>query len=372
MTYAMAHSQQAQQLLAARGPFASIYFNDAHDAPDAGAQRDVLWRDIRRELEEQGAQATLIASLEGAVAAARPSAGSSGHGVISGADGVVINERLVAAPVASLVRVGELPYVVPLVEHGFVAGTYFVVAVDQVGAELTLYRGHTVRTETVDAGGYPVHKSATAGLNGWGDQQHRAEEAVRKNVRAVADHLTSEVDQHQVEAVFVIGQDRVRAELMAMLPERVGVRVVQPGCGARHTGVDDTVSQAIAGEFKARWLREAGDVADRFNAEVGRGSGLAAAGLADVCAALREGAVETLIIGDIANETVLAGDDPAILALDADTLSSFGTAPTRTLRADEAIPFAAMAGGAALIRADDSLHPLDGVAALLRFVLPGY
>lgn len=271
-----------------------------------------------------------------------------------------------------LVRVGEFPYIVPLVQYGPVAATYLVVAVDQVGAELTLYQGATVRTETVEAGGYPVHKSPAAGINGWGDQQHRAEEAVRKNVRAVADHLTNDIDRQPVDAVFVIGQDRVRAELMSMLPERAAVNVVQLGCGARHTGIDDAVSQAIASEFQNRRRRAISDVGDRFRAATGRKSGLTAAGLSAVCAALREGAVETLIIGAIANETVLTGDDPTIIARDADTLSSFGAAPTRTARADEAIPFAAMARGATLIAAGHSVEIPDGVAALLRYAPPTY
>ncbi len=372
MTKAIVHSWQAQKLLAARGPFASIYFNDAHDGPDAAAQLEVIWRDIRRELEEHGAQAPLIDAVESAVLAARPVGGRTGHGVIAGAAGVVINERLDVPPMPPLVRVGEIPFVVPLVEYGPVAGPYLVAAVDQVGAELTFHQGDSVRTATVDGGGYPVHKAAAAGVNGWGDQQHRAEEAVRKNVRAVADQLTNDFDHHPVDAVFVIGQDRVRAELMSMLPERVAVHVVAPGCGARHTGIDDAVSQAITLEFRNRRRHVAGQVADRFRAETGRGSGLAASGLAEVCAALREGAVETLVIGDMANETVVAGDDLSIVALDADTLSNFGAAPTRTLRADEAIPFAAMAGGAALVRAEDSLQVPDGVAALLRYVPPGY
>lgn len=40
-----------------------------------------------------------------------------------------------------------------------------------------------------------------------------------------------------------------------------------------------------------------------------------------MCAALREGAVETLIIGDVGHETVLASDDLTTIALNADVLS---------------------------------------------------
>ena len=46
----------------------------------------------------------------------------------------------------------------------------------------------------------------------------------------------------------------------------------------------------------------------RFTAEIGRQSGLAAEGLGAVCSALRQGAVETLIIGDIGDATVVADE----------------------------------------------------------------
>ena len=367
MTIATMHSHQAHQLLAARGPFASIYFDDSHDAQDAATRLEVKWRDIARELEDHGAEATLVSLLERAVLEARPPVGRSGRGLVATADGVLIDEHLAAAPPSPVVRVSDLPYIVPLIEYGPVSPTYLVAAVDNVGAELSLYQGYTVRTETVEAGGYPVHEAASAGIHGWGDQQHRAEEAIRKNVRAVADALTEHCDRDLPEVVFLIGQDRVRAELMLALPERVKARVVRPRVGARNTGVDETVCRAIGLELQNRRLAAATDVARRFRAEAGRQSGLAVDGLTAVCAGLREDAVATLILGDLANETVLAGDDPTMVATDPDELSAFGVPPTRTLRADEAIPFAAIAVGASLVHADDGLSPRDGVAALLRY-----
>jgi peptide chain release factor subunit 1 len=367
MSIATLRSHQAHQLLAARGPFASIYFDDSHDAQDAATGLEVKWRDIARELEDYRAEAALVSLLERAVLDARPPVGRSGRGLIATANGVLIDEHLVAAPPSPVVRVSDLPYVVPLIEYGPVSPTYMVAAVDNVGAELSLYQGNTVRTETVDAGGYPVHETATAGIHGWGDQQHRVEEAIRKNVRAVADALAEHCDRDLPEVVFLIGQDRVRAELMLALPVRVKSRVVRPRVGARNTGVDATVSRAIALELQNRRLMAATVGARRFRAEAGRQSGLAVDGLTEVCAGLREDAVATLILGELANETVLAGDAPTMVATDPDELSAFGVPPTRTLRADEAIPFAAMASGADLVHADDGLSPRDGVAALLRY-----
>lgn len=370
MSIATLPSPQAQRLLDARGPFVSVYFDDSHDAPDAAEQLEVKWRDIQRELLAQNATPGLISMLERAITESRPAVGRGGRGLIAVAEGVLIDERLVVAPTTPVARVSALPYIAPLVRYGSFPEACILLAVDHVGADLTLRRGDSVRTETIDPGGYPVHKVAASDIHGWGDSQHRVEEAVRKNVRAVAEQLTDACDRHPAEIVFVIGQDRVRAELLAAVPERVRARVVQPGVGARPTGMDETVRRAITAELQKSWLGATTEVAERFRAEVGRGSGLAVSGIAPVCAALREDAVATLIIGDALDQTVLAGDDPTIIAPDADTLSTFGVAPSRTLRADEAIPFAAMACGAELVRADESLRVPDGFAALLRFVPP--
>ncbi|WAC55552.1 hypothetical protein [Gordonia sp. SL306] len=49
------------------------------------------------------------------------------------------------------------------------------------------------------------------------------------------------------------------------------------------------------------------DAADRYVAEAGRRWGLAAEGLTAVCGALRNGEVETLLIGDLEAATVVDG-----------------------------------------------------------------
>lgn len=290
------NSERLRQLVDTQGPFASIYFEDSHDTQDAAAQLDVKWHDIRKELEDQGADAALVSGLERAILDLRPPVGRSGRGVVAGAHGVLLNEHLIRSPASTVVRVSELPYVVPLIELGAEHAAYMVVAVDHVGADVALHRAGAVRSETVDAGAYPVHKTPAAGLRGYGDPQHRVDEAVRKNVRAVADRLTELEDESRAEVVFVVGQDRSRAELISYLPERVASRVVELHVGVRHTGIDDDdVRRAIDAEFERRRLTMFGAAAERFRGEKLRESGLAVEGLARVCAALREGAVETLI-----------------------------------------------------------------------------
>ncbi len=366
MTRAATYSPLAQKLLATRGPVASVYYDDSHDTQDAAERLEVLERDVARELEQQGAPQPLIASVTRAMNERPATEHRSGRALIVSLDGVAVDEHLVVPPVTPVIRASELPYVIPLVENGSVSGPYMVAAVDQVGADLTRYQGKSTFSETVVGEGFPVHKAASAGLNAWGDSQHRVEEEVRKNLRAVADRLTAEMDGHPLDFIVLVGQERVRAELVSELPHRVAERIVQPGVGSRQTGVDRVVRVAVAHELNNRRSIHSGRIMDRYGAEEGRGSGLAVAGLAAVTAALRERSVATLIIGQMHDETVLAGDDLTLPGSDPDTLSDFGIAPTQTLRADEALPYAALAIGADLVCAPEHLRLTDGVGALLR------
>ncbi|KZS69214.1 hypothetical protein A4G29_12880 [Mycobacterium kansasii] len=359
-------SDRCRQLLDTPGPFASIYFEDSHDTHDAADQLELKWRGLREQLEQQGMADSVTADIEQAVLELRPPIGRSGRAVIAGATGVVVNEHLLRPTTTPVVRVSELPYIVPIVEHGFDPPNYVLVEVDHTGADITVRSHDTLRSETVDGGGYPVHKAAGAETAGYGDPQLRTDEAARKNLRAVADRVTELVDETGVDAFFVVGEVRSRSDLLAALPERVLGRAVPLKVGARHSGYDvDEVQHAIESWFVRRRLRAIDDAAERFGAEIGRRSGRAAEGLGAVCSALRQ--VDTLIVRDIGAATVVADETPSSVAPNADVLSEQGAAPAKTLRADEALPLLAISVGASLVRTDERMAPTDGVAAVLRY-----
>jgi hypothetical protein len=150
--------------------------------------------------------------------------------------------------------------------------------------------------------------------------------------------------------------------------------VSQLHAGPRKSSLDENEIQDLtAAEFARRRCIEMTDVAERFQAEIGRGSGLAAEGLAPVCAALRDGDVDTLVVGELGDATVVTGKARTIIAPDPDALSELGEPVERVARADEALPFAAIAIGASLVQADNRIAPVDGIGALLRYVTPsGY
>ena len=229
-------------------------------------------------------------------------------------------------------------------------------------------RANAVRSETVDGGGYPVHKPVTAGWNGYGDFQHTTEEAIRMNVRAVAERLTELVDETGAEVVFVCGEVRSRTDVVSALPERVAARVSQSHAGAHGRRIGEgEISDVIDAEFEQRHVAGIAEMAERFRSELGRRSGLAAEGIAAVCAALRAGDVYTLIVGELGEATVVTGEARTTVAPNADVLSELGEAPVRVVRADEALPFAAVTVGASVVRAADHITPTDGIAALLRY-----
>ncbi|MFZ1178019.1 MAG: Vms1/Ankzf1 family peptidyl-tRNA hydrolase [Mycobacterium sp.] len=361
-------SDRLRWLAKAEGPFVSVYFDDSHDTLDAVEQLEAKWRDIRRQLEDMGADAKVLGLLEEAVLRHRPAVGRRGRAVIATSDQVLVNEHLISPPPATVIRLSDYPYVVPLIDREMHRPTYVFAAVDHAGADVRLYQGGAVTSHSVDGGGYPVHKPATAGWKGWGDFQHTTDEAIRMNCRAVADELTRLVDEADPEVVFLCGEVSSLADLVPELPERVAERVSQLHAGARKMIDEEDIRELTAAEFDRRRGNEVTGIADRYEAEIGRGSRLAAEGLAAVCAALRDGNVDTLIVGDEGDATVVTGKARTTIAPDADALSELGEPVERVARADEALPFSAIAVGASLVRADNRIAPADGAGALLRYV----
>jgi hypothetical protein len=362
-------SDRFRRLLNVQGPYASVYFDDSHDTEYAAAQLDITLRDLRAQLEKQGADGPLGDRLEQAIRQSKPPVGKSGRAVVSTADGVVFDQRLVQPTPSPVVRVSTLPYLVPVLEFGYDQPDFAVVAIDHAGGDIEAHRDGRVRKESVDGAHYPVHKASGAETPGYGDPQRTTDNARSKNVQAVADRITAVVDEFSPDVIFIVGEVQSRKDLISQLPQRVADRSVELNVGARTDIAEDHLHQAISEEFERRHRAAIEDTAQRFVAEIGRDSGLATEGLAGVTAALRGGAVETLIIGDIGDATVVAGDDLATVSPSAEVLSQFGDAPSQVLRADEALPMVAVATGAALMPAAESITPADGVGAILRYAV---
>ena len=98
---------------------------------------------------------TLSSVSKSAILHGQPAVGRQGRVVIATHDRVLINEHLLSPPPATVLRISDYPYILPLVELGLWRPAYIFAAVDHAGADITLHQGDTVRSETVDGGGYP-------------------------------------------------------------------------------------------------------------------------------------------------------------------------------------------------------------------------
>ncbi|MEW5809781.1 MAG: hypothetical protein AB1925_10025 [Actinomycetota bacterium] len=354
-------------LVDVKGPFASVFVDDSHDTEDAEKKAELRWRAIEEDLTGHGADEQLVSAVRDALAGAPPPVGRGGRAVIATRDGVHLNQRLIRPPDATIVRLSALPYLVPAVVHGVDDPPYLTVAVDHAGADITVHRGRRTHSMSVQGDRYPVHKAAGAENPGYGDAQRTADNARMKNVQEVAEEVTAAFEEVDPQLVFVVGEVRSRADLVASLPKRVAEVAVEVNAGARGSIDDEALAHDIDTHLRLRRVDVIDDAAQRFSAEINRDSGLATEGLAGVCAALREGAVDTLLIGDLGDATVVVGDSAMTVAPTPDVLSELGSGSTTTARADEALPFAAVSIDADLIGMDERLSPRDGIAAILRY-----
>jgi hypothetical protein len=352
-------SDRFRLLLDTPGPFASVYFADPEDIDDVSAQVDLNWRALRKRLDQQGVDESVTAEIQHAVMNVRPPFGGRGRAVVASARGVVLNEHLLRPAAEPIVRVSELPYIVPILEFGFQHSHYLLVVVDPTGAFITTHSDVTRRSEAVEADGGAA--CSALGAAGFGDLQ----------LRPVAGRVSELVHGASFDAVFLVGDGGSRSDLLAALPERVRQRATSLPIDVRRGGYDfEEIQRAIDVTLLRQRLNAIDSAADRFNAEVSRRSGLAVEGLGAVCSALRDGSVATLILGEIDRATVVADEGLTTVAPSADVLSEQGAAPAKTLRADEALPLMAISVGASVVRTDERITPADGVAALLRSAAP--
>lgn len=347
------------------GRFASIYYDSSHDTEDAAKRSELAWREARDKVAGLGADETTLSALDRRVAAMPAPVGPACRALIAHADTVLLAEDLAQPPASPIARWSELPYLVPLLEHGLAELPHVVVRVDQVGADITAVGDDGASVARSVDGDDHIH---SPGDFGW-PSRTRTEEPVREKLRHNAADVAAEVTDlaKQVGAELVVVAGEVQA--VSLLREQVpaNVRDVMVNVPAVH---DDQSRESLREQVHVlvteRRNEGIADIVERFVAERDKPDGLATDGVAGTCAALREANVATLLIGGDGESSVYAGADPIEIATEADHLADLGISPLRRRRADEALPVAALAVGARLVYTGTEAGLREGFGALLR------
>lgn len=357
-----------RELVTADGPFASVYFEDTHDTEDASKQLELKWRDLREQLSGQGADTSMLDALEASVLEGAAPVGVSGRALIAAGGAVLLDQHLSEPPAASVARLSERPYLVPLAEHGELPPPHVVAVVDSVGADITAVdeRGNIVDARTVEGNEHHIHKPRGGAWAHRNIQQH-AEELVKQNIELAADHVGSVARRIGASLVVSAGAPEPRKALIEALPETVREHATEVGSGGRHQGssgqeLDVQVNELLTEATRQR--RENG--VERFSAALAKPTGLAVQGLEAVTTALREANVETLLVGDPGDAEVFVGSEPYLLAAQEEALRTLGNENVRRTRADEALPVAATMTDADVIHVGDRVDLTEGFGAILR------
>jgi hypothetical protein len=342
---------------AGRGPYATVLMDATHDTENAAAEQRLRWRGLRAELAGQGAPDGVLAQLDQAVAETTTPDGNAGRVLVADAGGVLFDRFTPTSPAVPTARCGVLPDLLAVAVVVPEAVRTVLVHVDETGGEVVVPGdgGHSV------GGAGPVHKVPAGGPSHL-SMQERVEESWRRNTVAVAAAVDEEVRRIGAELLVVTGDARSRSRLR----DALSARSVELMAEVEHTGgtepeLGDTVERA-ADDVREQWHRAA---IDRFAKAYGRPEGLAVTGLADVVAASRAQAVETLLVDTDAlpGTELLVGAEPVALAIRQEDLAAVGTEPIGRADAGSALLRAAAATAAELVLtrtgAADVRDPLD-------------
>jgi release factor family 2 len=361
-------------LLTAPGPYATAYL-DATLAKELGPQEvGARWRALRASLAEQGADDATLDAMQAAVGTHTEIPGPHGQVLVASGGTLRMDTVLPAPPRRQTARWAPLPHLMPMIAQLAPLVPYVSAVVDRTGGDVVVRGPHGAQESTVQGEEYQVHKT---GVGGWAElrYQHRVENTWEANARLVAESVESGVRRTGAQLVVVAGDVKARTALVDALGERARSLVVQLD-GSRADGSD---SDKLAAEVEEAVARAAADrdqeALDRFaeargRAESGVGDVLAATGLADTVATLRQAEVDTLLIVDDPSADGLAwiGPDPVHLALTAEELTELGVLEPVQDRLDAALIRAAAGTDAAVVTlAGGQLELPGGLGATLRY-----
>lgn len=348
------------------GPFASVYVPEPAPSEDAAHEYELLARSVSDELEHKGTSPTLVKQVVDAMAE-RPSTQLRGTRAVVATESRTVVDRIIVTPLERpLVRYSPVPYLLPLAQSDHALRPRLVVLVDAAGADIEFYgrSGDERDADSYDAGQEPVHKVRSGGPRGaYHDSPAVAEDAIRLNIAEVAEWVTRKAGEHRNPVVFVGGEVQSRSAVVEQLPNE---RIVEVESGSRSEGFGATrLGTEIAEHLLLMQTETMEEAAERYRHAASGDERLGVDGLEGVSKALREANLETLLVTEPTDATVFAGDQPTLVSPERADIDT-GGAEGRRMRADEALPFAAIAVDADIIAVDERLTLRDGFGAILR------
>ncbi|MET8212542.1 Vms1/Ankzf1 family peptidyl-tRNA hydrolase [Streptomyces sp. NPDC005373] len=352
------------------GPVVSVHLDTSRENQDSDKQIELVWRQLRRELEEHDADGPTLDAIEAAVGGSPEVVGPQGESLFAAEGRLLAVHTLAAPPVRNRAVVGPVADAVVTALDRDRQLPHVVVAVDRQGGEIDGYpvgvldasrsrsfNGSTLHITRVKAGG-PSKAS----------YHRRTENLWDRNTAGVAEEIASAVDAVDAAVVFVGGDDKATAALRDQPAlQGLGVDVVEIAGGR---GGDDALAslrRSVDAALGAASERTHADAYAKYVAAAGAGTGVSS--IPAVSEALAEGRVETLLLsadrsGD--PDKWSSSKEPLVVASSADALGS-GADASFEMSAAALLLRAATLSDADFTEIPSGRDVADGCAAVLRY-----
>lgn len=361
--------QFLRELYKLNGPVVSVHLDTSREDHDADRRIDIEWRQLRRDLEQQGVDEPTLAALEERLVAAPHLVGPQGEALFAH-DGRVVQAYVMASPPAAN-RAVVLPVADPLdlvIDRDHQV-PYVVVAVDRVGADVDAYavgEHDPISQHSFNGGTLHITKVGGGGVSA-GHYHRRTENLWDRNARESAQIVAEAMEAVGADLVLVGGDEKAAVLLRDHLDGLTREPDVQFVSGGRaDAGAMRSLRASVDEAVEAAMRRSHQQVLARFTDALPDGP--AVQGMTAVKEALAAGRVEVLLLAaDLPAQPPLWGSrsDPMIVATDSAGLGAADghfEAPAAAL-----LLRAAAESGAQFTELLPGTGAHDGVGAILRY-----
>jgi peptide subunit release factor 1 (eRF1) len=348
----------------------TVHIDTSREDRDADKRLEISWRDLRRTLEQQGADEPSLAALDAEAGASPHIFGPHGESLFA-ADGQVLGSFMLSRPPAH--NQGSIgPVVDPLetvldFDHQL---AYVVVALDREGGDIDAYPagafdpesqrtydGTTLHLTRVGAGGPSMASYHRRSVNAW-----------TSNAAGVAREVVQAAEEVKAALVFVGGDPKAIPLLHEQLAA-AGLEAEVVGVPGGRGGRDALASlrKAVDEALVEASMDSHTKMMDAYSDALGEGR--AVHGIPAVSEALANGAVETLLLAADREADPMkwaANSDPRLIA---SAREGLGSAADDAFEAKAGLLMlrAATATDATFSELLPGTQADDGCAAILRY-----
>lgn len=316
----------------AQGPFATVYLEARSPAADADDQLRLRWQDLRSQLADAGTPDVALTALDEALAEATPTeVHAEGRVLVADQTRVVLNEHFDAAQGSGdLAVVGEPPQLGDYVRHRLGSARMLVAIADQqqavirrlvVAGDELLASGseESVEGSSVES----VHKPREGALS-HKQIQRSADEAAIQNIRDISARVSKVAESWNPDVIVIAGEGQGRRTLHEELPKALQELTVEADAGGGipsghgDEGTEQSLSDELTVIARRVVIQRGKDQTERYGEALGHGR--SAEGAEAIRAAVRLGAVETLLL----RQQEKATDEDELLAAAASVGASVG------------------------------------------------